>query len=204
MDKQPEMKERKISYMSEYRAEEVEGVKKIKGYPILFNVPGQPYRGSSWSEIVDQRALDDVDFTDLRLLVNHEDHLLLARAGINMVVEKDEKGLYISADIPNTTLANDTWELVQKGIVDAMSFRFWADRWEIDDLNKVERIMHITDVPEVSLVTWPAYRQTVAVATEEKADTRSEEGIEDIVPENTQEAEKRAKASALLDFYLSI
>lgn len=188
------MQERRLKFVSEkFRAEETEGIRKIKGYPILFNVAGTPYRGSEWIEVIDPRALDDVDLSGLRLLVNHENHLLLARAGINLKYEVDNTGLFIDADLPNTTLANDTWELVSKNIMDGMSFRFWADRWETDLEKKVDRIMHITDIPECSVVTFPAYQQTVAIATE--STNNDQRNLDD---------EARKKAEAALNLQLSI
>ena len=77
-------------------------------------------------------------------------------------------GLFIEATLPDTTLARDTWTLVQMAILDGMSYSFYADRWETDTDKKQDRILHITDLPEVSLVTFPAYQASVAIATEQR------------------------------------
>lgn len=182
-----------------FRAEEIEGIKKIRGYPIVFDVPGTPYRGCDWTEVIDHVALDDVDLSELRFLVNHDTGKLLARAGINLKAEKDNTGLFIETSLPDTSLARDTWELVKAGIMDGMSFSFWADVWETDTEKQQDRIMHITDIPEVSLVTFPAYQATVAIATEQRG--------ENIVPDTQEqgkdeEAKKRAEAELALQISL--
>lgn len=202
MQTKQEIQERRLKFEKEkLRAEEKEGVKKIRGYPILFNVPGTPYRGSEWKEVIDPRALDDVDFSELRLLVDHDTGKLLARAGINLRYEIDDAGLFVEATLPNTTLANDTWELVRAGILDGMSFRFLADRWETDTDNKIDRILHITDVPEVSLITFPAYRATIAIATEGTPDEQRDEQNSD---SESRENETRQRAEAELNLILSM
>jgi HK97 family phage prohead protease len=173
---------------AQFRAEEKEGKRYIRGYPIVFNVAGHPYRGSEWTETVDPAALADVDLSGLRLLVGHDTRQVLGRSGVNLRAEVDAVGLFIEAELPDTTLARDIWELVQRQILDGMSFSFYADRWETDVDKKQERILHITDLPEVSIVTFPAYDATVAMATERK---------------QHDPATARALAEAELNFYLS-
>ncbi|MHC1694625.1 MAG: HK97 family phage prohead protease [Eubacteriales bacterium] len=173
---------------TQFRAEETEGVKKIRGYPIVFNSPGTPYRGSEWTEVIDPGALDDVDLSELRFLVAHQTAQVLGRAGINLRAEKDATGLFVEVELPDTSLARDTWELVQKRILDGMSFSFLADKWETDTERKQERVLHITDLIEVSIVTFPAYQASVVVPSEQR-------GVED------EDARRRAEAE--LDIYLT-
>ena len=92
-------------------------------------------------------------------------------------------GVYNSCDLPNTTAANDTLELIKRGDISGQSFAF-EDDWEdtengvsyertnevIDD--KVVWIRHvkrITALYDVSIVTHPAYEQT-SVGTREASD----------------------------------
>ena len=181
---------------NQFRAETIDGVKKIRGYPILFNVVGTPYRGSDWKEIIDPNALADVNFSELRLLVDHDTGKLLARSGINLRAEIDNTGLFIEASLPNTTLAADTWELVNAGIMDGMSFMFLADQWETNLDTLTDTILHMTDVPEISLVTFPAYQATVAIAVQDTNNQRHEK--------SNEEDEARKKAEAELNLQLSI
>ncbi|MPM18628.1 hypothetical protein SDC9_65041 [bioreactor metagenome] len=192
MDKKLQV--RSLQYKgADFRAEESDGIKKIRGYAVVFNVPGTPYRGYEWTEVVDPGALVDVDLSGLRLLVGHDTRQLLARAEINLRTEIDSTGLFIEATLPDTTLARDTWTLVQMAILDGMSYSFYADRWETDTDKKQDRILHITDLPEVSLVTFPAYQASVAIATEQR----------DEHPAGAPPEAERTRAEAELNFILS-
>ncbi len=180
----------------EFRAETVDGVRHVKGYPVVFGVKGNPYRYSDWSEVVDSNALSDVDLSDLMLLLGHDDNQLLARNGINLTFKIDSTGLFIDATLGNTELDNYVYDRVSRGLLDSMSFRFYADLWQTDYDKKIDTILHITDLPEVSLVTWAAYQQTVAIATEETVSKREQE------LKGKADADKRAKA--LFDLELSL
>lgn len=141
-----------------------DGKKKVRGYPILFNTSTVIY--GDWREVIAPTALDGVDLSQLRLLVDHNSGMLLARAGINLRTEIDSVGLFIEAELPNTTLANDTYELVSKGIQDGMSFAFWVEEMTTNWEEKIDTITKFKEVPEVSIVTFPAYPQTVIIASE--------------------------------------
>ena len=147
---------------AQFRAETVEGKKRLKGYAVLFETPTVLW--GEWKEVIDKKAFEGTDLSGLVLLVEHQSALLLAKAGINLKAQVDEIGLYIEADLPNTTLANDTWELVSAGILDGMSFAFYADRWKTDSDRKIDRVLHFKEVWEVTITVFPAYPQAIVIA----------------------------------------
>lgn len=157
---------------SDMRAVQEENRRVIRGYPILFNVSGSPYLGSDWTEVIDQGALNGVDLSNLLLLLDHDTGQILARCGKNMKTQVDEIGLFIEAELGSTQLDDYVFDRVQRGILDGMSFWFMADRIDQDSDKKVDRILNITDVMEVSLVAFPAYPATVAVAMDLPASTQ--------------------------------
>lgn len=157
---------------SRFRAitEEVDGknVRKLKGYPILFDVPGKPHRNSKWIEKVDKNALKDVDFSQLVLLIDHNTTWVLGRAGKNMRVEVDDVGLFIEVTLGNTWIDDYIFDRVMNEIIDGMSFWFdsnsmIATDWE----NKIDVILKINAVYEVSIVVFPAYEETVIITAED-------------------------------------
>ncbi|MBC2722334.1 HK97 family phage prohead protease [Desulfosporosinus sp.] len=161
---------------SKFRAisEEVDGqnVRRLRGYPILFDTPGRPYRGSKWIEKVDKKALEGVDLSKLVLLWDHATSWVLGRAGKNMRTVVDEVGLFIEVTLGNTWLDDYVFDRVQNEIVDGMSFWFdnnamIATDWE----NKIDVILKINDVYEVSIVVFPAYEETVIITEEQTAET---------------------------------
>lgn len=170
---------------SKFRAitEEVDGnnVRKLRGYPILFDVPGKPYRNSPWIEKVDKNALEGVDFSKMVLLLDHNTTWVLGRVGKNMRVEVDDIGLFIEVILGNTFIDDYVFDRVQNEIIDGMSFWFdskamIATDWE----NKIDVILKINDVYEVSIVVFPAYEETVIITDEQSEET------EDLVVEEAK------------------
>jgi len=146
--------------------EEVDGnnVRYLRGYPILFDVIGRPWRGTKWVEKVDKNALNEVDFSDLVILLDHSTTWVLGKVGKNMRAEIDETGLFVEVTLGNTWIDDYVYDRVEKGIIDGMSFWFdnnamIATDWE----NKIDVILKINEVYEVSIVVFPAYEETVVI-----------------------------------------
>jgi HK97 family phage prohead protease len=199
-----EMKARNLRFKHpEFRAvTETDGVRRIRGYPIVFGVPGHPYYLSKWTEVVDKDALKDIDLTNLFLFIEHNPSFCLAKYGVNLRAEVDSTGLFIEATLGNTYVDDYTFDRVSRGILDAMSFRFFTDDVRTDSIKMQDTIMHITMLLEVSIVAFPAYEQAVAVATETPADTAG--GQRGAGTGDTPEEEARKKAAAALDLALAL
>jgi HK97 family phage prohead protease len=100
-------------------------------------------------------------------------------------------GVDCDCDLPNTTTADDTLELIKRGDIDGMSFAFEDDyedsengvsyeRMRDEETGKkeiwVRHVKRITALYDVSVVTHPAYEQTT-VGVREQGD-RINEAIE--------------------------
>ena len=181
---------RRISFdqdSEKFRAvtEEVDGqkIRKLKGYPILFNTLGKPSRGSVWKEKVDNKALDAVDFSKLVFLLDHQTAWALGKVGVNMTAVVDETGLFIDVTLRDTWLDDYVYDRVEAGILDGMSF--WFDSRSIvatDWASKTDVILKINEVYEVSIVAFPAYEETVIITDEpdgEEPEEPEEPGNED-------------------------
>lgn len=137
--------------------------KKISGYAIVFNKPSKPIPDgdNSFVEIIDPKALENTDLSDVVMLSNHDYSKPLAtvKAG-TLKLNVDEKGLHFEATLPNTTDGSDTFENVKAGNIDSASFRFAnaSDQWSKDENGNITRtITNIGDIFEISSVTVPAY-----------------------------------------------
>lgn len=140
--------------------------KKISGYAIVFNKPSKPIPDgdSSFTEIIDPKALENTDLSDVVMLSNHDYSKPLAtvKAG-TLKLNVDKKGLHFEATLPNTTDGTDTFENVKAGNIDSASFRFAnaSDQWSKDENGNITRtITNIGDIFEISSVTIPAYDDT--------------------------------------------
>lgn len=154
---------------SNFRAvtEEVDGkvIRRLRGYPILFDVPGKPWMGSDWIEKIDKKALDGVDFSNLVMLLDHSTTWVLGRTGSDMRAVVDDTGLFVEVTLGDTWIDDYAFDRVKREIIEGMSFWFdhnavIATDWE----NKIDVVLKINAVYEVSLVTFPAYEETVIIA----------------------------------------
>lgn len=136
--------------------------KTIEGYALLFNSPSKDLGG--FTEIIDPKALDNVDLSNVIMLDQHDYSKPLAsvKAG-TLKLDTDDKGLHFTATLDDSvSYANDAYQNVKSGNVDSMSFRFdiddGGDEFTQDEDGKITRtIKQVKDLFEVSTVTIPAY-----------------------------------------------
>lgn len=134
----------------------------IEGYPIIFNSPAT----HGWTEIIDERALDNTDMTDVPLKYNHDDsHLIMARTRNNSLeLKKDKKGLYMRATLIDTQSNKDIYKSIKSGLLDKMSFAFIVDADEYDYDTDTRKILSIEKLFDVSVVDMPFYDATSVYA----------------------------------------
>lgn len=140
----------------------------ITGRPIVYD---SRTNLGLFDEIIAEGALDKTNLKDVRFLVNHDvSKIPLARSRNNnenstMQLKIDEKGLAIRVklDIQNNTEARNLYSAIERGDVSGMSFMFAVenDDWEgLDTEHPTRTIRSISNVVEVSAVTFPAYEKT--------------------------------------------
>lgn len=186
----------KRDYSFEIRTEEDEESDKgvIVGRPIVYDSKTDM---CLFEETIDRGALDKTDLKDVRFLVNHDiSKIPLARSRNNnknstMQLNVDDKGLNIKVklDIENNTEAKNLYSAVKRGDISGMSFMFGVDgeEWEnLDSDYPTRHIKSISEVIEVSAVTFPAYNSTTIDARGKALDS-------------AKEALDNARASKLLD-----
>ena len=105
------------------------------------------------------------DGADVRMLINHDPNLLLARSTAGTLkLTIDERGLVADADMAPTTYAADLAVLLERGDVTQMSFAFEPVAWRSEVAEDGKPLITLTEVRlwDVSVVTYPAYEQTDA------------------------------------------
>jgi len=138
--------------------------KTLSGYAILFDTESRTLHehGRTFRETIKRGAFDinPTEEHDVKLYFNHDTSMPLARQrNGSLRLFEDSKGIRFEADLPDTTLANDIRELMNKGTLSGeMSFGFSVrkDKWEGTNKRTVEEgILY-----EVSVVTDAAYKNT--------------------------------------------
>lgn len=152
----------------QFRAEETEDNKmEIKGYAAVFNSP-ETY---SYTEVIDSKAFDDADMSDVVLRYNHNDSfMVLARTrNKSLDLSVDEKGLYMDARLQDDiTEHRNIFNAIKSGLIDKQSFAFTIDEDNYDYDTDTRTITKIGKVYDVSVVDQPFYNATdVSIARSE-------------------------------------
>jgi len=141
-----------------------DGKKRLSGYGIVFNSPSEDM---GFIEYIKPSALDRTmkDIGEVLYLRDHKSELLLANtlAG-TLKLSVDSHGLKFDAVLPDTELANDTWQNVKLGNLRGNSFGFIVPpngcTWEARPDGTTVRYISDLILMEVSTVSWPAYNST--------------------------------------------
>ena len=158
--KEKDFDRRIFNIKAETRADEKAGKKYIEGHAALFNE--ETWIGD-FREYIKPNAFRDVLSNDVRVLFNHDPNQILARTKNNTAqIKQDSKGLHYRFEVPNTTLGNDLYELVNSGIINQSSFGFIIEdeKWNRDEKGAVREITKVGRLFDVSPVSFPAYEQT--------------------------------------------
>ena len=138
----------------------------ISGYAAVFNQWAEI--GSYWryKEQILSTAFDGCDYSKCVACFNHNTDNILARfSSGTLKLEVDATGLKFEFEVPNTTVGNDMYELVKRGDISQCSFAFVVaeDTWKYSEDKEItdERTINkISELWDVSLVTYPAYEGT--------------------------------------------
>ena len=146
--------------------EEVPEERKIvTGYASTFNEPYTLYENDDWrfNEVVDSRAFDNTDMSDVILQYDHEGRVFARMSNNTLTVTPDEKGLLIEADLGGTELGRQLFEEIRGGYTNKMSFGFTVDGEDILDTKDVDgkdltvrTITSVRKLYDVSAVSLPA------------------------------------------------
>lgn len=176
----------------------------IEGYAAVFDSNSEPIMGM-FTERIQRGAFKNVLATnpDVRLLQNHEGLALARTTNGTLALNEQPRGLFYRANLPDVQQAEDLYQLVAGGYVDQNSFAFrvakGGDIWSCqcgDPLGYecdctadqvVRTITNISDLYEVSVVTFPAYRATTVTAARS-----SEPGGEQAAQASDEEQRKQA------------
>jgi HK97 family phage prohead protease len=158
--KQPEVRTNSVEF--EVRAEG-DGMS-FTGYASVFNSPSEDLGG--FIEYVApgafRRSLQSRN--EVKLLWNHDagEPLASLRGGTMQLVE-DDRGLKVTAQLPNTTRGRDVAELLRTKVIDSMSFGFNVikDSWSADGKTRTLESVRLFEASIVSFAAYPATTATV-------------------------------------------
>ena len=133
----------------------------ISGYASKYETMSKDLGG--FKEIIKRGAFKNaLQSPDIIANINHDDNMILARSGNNLILKEDPIGLYFELEVPETTYGNDLLVNVRSGNVSKCSFAFavGSDTWEQRSGVAIRNIHEIKQLFDVAIVTIPAYEDT--------------------------------------------
>lgn len=136
----------------------------VEGYASTFNDPYTLYKYGDWEyvEIIDPDAFRDADMSDIIMQFDHQGKVYARMSNHTLIVEPDQHGLFVAADLGKTTNSRMMWEDIDAGLVTRMSWGFTIAPDGIsyvDDESQHRTTATITKVSkifDVSCVSLPA------------------------------------------------
>lgn len=186
----------------EQREEENESKLVIEGYAAVYD--SETFIGyNDWGfyETIERGAFDGADLQDVPLKYNHLDAVpILARTrNKSLTLTPDEKGLFIHAELLDTTDGRDMYKRIKAGLIDKMSFAFTVKDEEILDADKANprrKIKKFDRIFDVSVVDTPAYEDTSIYARSREHLEKCRETLEN--GKNAAQEERKDFKTAIL------
>lgn len=162
------MKEIRLNQCEVRADDQEEGKMIVEGYPIVFDKEAyiEGWDGGFY-EKVDRKAFDGADMSDVVLKFNHNDDFFpLARTrNGSLTLTPDEKGMFIHAELIDTTQNRDVYKMVQSGMLTEGSFAFTVEEqqmteigtWGKDDYELHRTILKVGKLFDVAICTNGAY-----------------------------------------------
>lgn len=115
-----------------------------------------------YKEVIRKGAFDETDFSKAFLKYNHSDTVMpMARfKNGTLKIEIRDDGVWIKAELANTTASRDLYELVKRGDIDKMSFAFTIREESFDQITHTWTVLKVDKLYDVAAVNVPAYDST--------------------------------------------
>ncbi len=135
----------------------------VEGYATTFGTPYLLYEfddGVKFYERIDAHALDDADMGDVIMQYDHTGRVFARQSNRTLILEPDEKGLLIAADLGRTDLARGLYQDIKAGMITKMSWAFTVEEESYEKATRTRTILRVKKVYDVSAVSMPANSDT--------------------------------------------
>lgn len=129
----------------------------IEGYAATW----EPYTlmeidGIKYNEKIDRNAFASADMSDVIMQYNHDGKVFARNTNGTLIVEPDDKGFFIAADLSKSNGAKELHGEIKEGLITKMSWAFTVDDEEYDRSTRTRIIKRVKKVYDVSAVSIPA------------------------------------------------
>lgn len=131
----------------------------VEGYASTFDDPYVLWEepdGTKWREQVRASAFEGADMSDVIMQYDHAGHVFARRSNGTLIVEPDEHGLFVAADLSGSQRGRELYEEIKNGLTTRMSWCFTVAAQEMDRQTRTCTITRVRKVYDVSAVSLPA------------------------------------------------
>lgn len=131
----------------------------VEGYASTFNDPYVLFEscdGVKYTEVISPDAFRDADMSDVIMQFDHSGKVFARISNGTLIVEPDDHGLFVAADLSRSQAARDLYEEIQSGLITRMSWAFTVAASEYDRETHTTTITRVKKVFDVSAVSLPA------------------------------------------------
>ena len=131
----------------------------VEGYASTFNDPYPIYMdfaGNEYLEVISPDAFAEADMSDVILQYDHEGRVYARTSNNTLLIESDEHGLFIAADLSCSQSSRDLYEEIAAGLITRMSWAFTVAADEFDHETRTTTITRVKKIFDVSAVSLPA------------------------------------------------
>ena len=129
----------------------------------------------------------DCDMSDIIYQLNHQGTVMARQSNGSLIVEPDEIGLFVAADLGRTEAARNHFEEISSGMITKMSWGFLIRDYYFDKTNRTIVHTAVKKIFDVSGVSIPANQNT-------EINARSwADGVIDLAARSEAELENRRR-----------
>ena len=135
---------------------------RVEGYATTYDDPYVLWNfdGVDYKEEISRDALAGADMTDVIFLYNHEGMVYARKSNGTLVLESNERGLHVIADLSSTEDSRRMYESIKAGLVTQMSWAFTIEESSYNEKTHTRSILKVNKVYDVSAVSIPANPNT--------------------------------------------
>lgn len=170
----------------------------VEGYATTFNQPYLLFEledGTKYYEQIDRHALDGADMSDVIMQYDHNGRVFARQSNGSLVLDTDDHGFFIAADLGRTEQARGLYEDIDAGMITKMSWAFTVLEEKWDELTKTRTILKVKKVYDVSAVSIPANDAT-NISARSYAQGRSEAAKQEQLTKRAAALKLRARLLA--------
>lgn len=146
----------------------------------------EDYNGRKIYEQFDKRCFDKADMSDIIFQYDHEGRVYARKSNGTLIVEPDEHGLFIAADLSKSENSRNLYEEIANGLTTKMSWGFSLGEHDFDTTTNTIVHKSIKKIYDVSSVSLPANDGTEISARSEMLESEINKISEDIKKKEIQ------------------